>query len=45
MSGMENLFVTGKQPLPSLDVWLREAKREAGARGCGMYLFHNGVVR
>lgn len=45
MSGMENLFVTGKQPLPSLDVWLSEAKREAGAKGCGMYLFHNGVVR
>ena len=33
------------QPVPSLDIWLREAKREAGSCGCGMYLFHNGVVR
>ena len=30
---------------PSLDAWLREAKEEAGSGGCGMYLFHNGVVR
>ena len=28
-----------------MDAWLNEAKREALARGCGMYLFHNGVVR
>lgn len=34
-----------KNPVPSLDTWLKEAKREASARGCGMYLFHNGVVR
>ena len=34
-----------KKPVPSLDVWLREAKGEAAAKGCGMYLFHNGVVR
>lgn len=34
-----------KKPVPSLDAWLKEAKREAGAKGCGMYLFHNGVVR
>ena len=34
-----------KEPLPSLDAWLKEAKAEAGAAGCGMYLFHNGVVR
>ena len=34
-----------KEPLPSLDAWLKEAKEEAGAAGCGMYLFHNGVVR
>ena len=33
------------QPLPSLDAWLREAKHETEARGCGMYLFHIGVVR
>ena len=34
-----------KEPVPSLDAWLKEAKMEAGAAGCGMYLFHNGVVR
>ena len=34
-----------KTPAPSPDVWLREAKREAAAAGCGMYLLHNGVVR
>ena len=30
---------------PSMDEWLREAKRQSGADECGMYLFHNGVVR
>ena len=30
---------------PSLDAWIAEAKAESGAAGCGMYLFHNGVVR
>jgi len=30
---------------PSLDAWLREAKQDAAAKNCGMYLFHNGVVR
>ncbi len=34
-----------KKSVPSLDAWLREAKQEATAKGCGMYLFHNGVVR
>lgn len=34
-----------KKPVPSLDAWLREAKRDATAKNCGMYLFHNGVVR
>ena len=34
-----------KVPVPSLDAWLREAKRDPGAEDCGMYLFHNGVVR
>lgn len=34
-----------KKSIPSLDAWLREAKQEATAKGCGMYLFHNGVVR
>ena len=30
---------------PSLDEWIAEAKAAIGAAGCGMYLFHNGVVR
>ncbi len=30
---------------PSMDEWLREAKAAPGAENCGMYLFHNGVVR
>ena len=30
---------------PSLDQWLAEAKKEACAADCGMFLFHNGVVR
>ena len=31
--------------IPSADEWLREAKRAPDAEKCGMYLFHNGVVR
>ena len=31
--------------MPSVDAWLREAKADASAAGCGMYLTHNGVVR
>ena len=31
--------------IPSLDEWLKEAKKDAAANECGMYLFHNGVVR
>ena len=34
-----------KQQAPSMDAWLKEAKHDASAAGCGMYLFHNGVVR
>lgn len=30
---------------PSLDQWLREARRDPGWASCGMYLIHNGVVR
>lgn len=30
---------------PSLDEWIAEARAEGGAAACGMYLFHNGVVR
>lgn len=31
--------------LPSVDLWLKQAKAEACARNCGMFLVHNGVVR
>ncbi|MBE6998438.1 MAG: molybdenum cofactor biosynthesis protein MoaE [Ruminococcaceae bacterium] len=30
---------------PSADEWLREAKADAAASDCGMFLLHNGVVR
>ncbi|MDO4814988.1 MAG: molybdenum cofactor biosynthesis protein MoaE [Bacillota bacterium] len=30
---------------PSVDAWLKEAKAQAAAAGCGMFLVHNGVVR
>ena len=35
----------GRTDIPSLDAWLKEAKSDPGAEGCGMYLCHNGVVR
>ena len=31
--------------MPSIDVWLREAKADPAFRRCGMYLVHNGTVR
>lgn len=36
---------TCKKTTPSLDLWLREAKEDPSAAECGMFLFHNGVVR
>ena len=33
------------QAMPSVDQWLKEAKRDPDAALCGMYLTHNGVVR
>ena len=30
---------------PSMDEWLKEAKADKSAPECGMYLFHNGIVR
>ena len=30
---------------PSTDLWLKEAKEDINASKCGMYVFHNGVVR
>lgn len=34
-----------KQPSPSLDQWLKEAKAHESAPKIGMYLVHNGTVR
>lgn len=34
-----------KKTAPTMDAWLREAKSAPEAEQCGMYLFHNGVVR
>ena len=34
-----------KKEAPSMDAWLREAKAQPEAGECGMFLFHNGVVR
>ena len=33
------------RPIPSIDAWLKEAKADASAPMCGMYLTHNGTVR
>ena len=33
------------KPVPSIDVWLQEAKAHESAPLCGMYLTHNGTVR
>lgn len=38
-------MTAGSCNAPSPDVWLREARSEPDAARCGMYLFHNGVVR
>lgn len=34
-----------RKKAPSIEAWLREAKEEAFAGNCGMYLVHNGIVR
>ena len=34
-----------KKEAPSMDAWLKEAKKDPSAKDCGMYLFHSGVVR
>jgi len=31
--------------MPSMNDWIKEAKADENASRCGMYLFHNGVVR
>ena len=37
--------MNNKKVLPSIDAWLREAKRDPRALKTGMFLVHNGVVR
>ena len=34
-----------KTTVPSMDAWIKEAKEDKSAYECGMYLFHNGIVR
>lgn len=34
-----------RKKLPSLDEWLKDAKSDPVSAECGMFLFHNGVVR
>ena len=34
-----------KTSVPCLDAWIKEAKEDKSAPECGMYLFHNGIVR
>lgn len=38
-------MIREKESAPSMDQWLKEAKKDPQAASCGMYLFHNGVVR
>ena len=38
-------MIEKKEKAPSMDQWLEEAKEDPQAAACGMYLFHNGVVR
>ncbi len=42
--GHEHHHQHGKKS-PSMDEWLREAKKDPSAQKIGMYLTHNGVVR
>ena len=34
-----------KTTVPSMDAWIKEAKEDKSAPECGMYLFHNGIIR
>ena len=40
-----SVYIDIGKSLPSMDQWLSEAKSDRDADQCGMYLFHNGVVR
>ena len=41
---MDRMELT-KTTAPSMDAWIKEAKEDKSASECGMYLFHNGIVR
>lgn len=43
--GSADCAATVKQAAPSVDAWLKEAKRSESAKDCGMFLCHNGTVR
>ncbi len=40
-----NAIVNDKKDVPSMEVWLKEAKKDPNAGKVGMYLTHNGIVR
>ena len=37
--------LNGKKEVPSMEQWIKEAKKDKNAERIGMYLFHNGIVR
>lgn len=41
----ENEAAAMKREVPSMDQWLKEAKKDPAASKVGMYLVHNGTVR
>ena len=43
LTKLRNIFIG--EIMERLDLWLKQAKADKDANQCGMYLFHNGVVR
>lgn len=43
--GREKMVDVVESKAPSLDMWMKEAKKSKDASKIGMFLFHNGVVR
>lgn len=41
----EKMYAGLAKKKPSMDEWIKEAKKDRNASECGMYLFHTGVVR
>lgn len=37
--------VVARKEIPSMDQWMKEAKKDPNAENVGMYLVHNGIVR